>query len=72
MCIHTLYNVQTNTGKQFFPTTHFEHAYRFIDTLISDFKKTSKNNKPQLAEKLAEILDNVYYLHPFRDDNGRT
>jgi cell filamentation protein len=25
-----------------------------------------------LVEKLAEILDNVNYLHPFREGNGRT
>jgi fido (protein-threonine AMPylation protein) len=25
-----------------------------------------------LAEKLVEILDNVNYLHPFREGNGRT
>ena len=25
-----------------------------------------------LAEKLAVILDNVNYLHPFREGNGRT
>lgn len=59
-------------GKQFFPTTHFEHAYRFIDTLISDYKKTRRDNKQQLSEKLAEILDNLNYLHPFREGNGRT
>jgi cell filamentation protein len=59
-------------GKQFFPTTHFENAYRFIDTLILDYKKTPKYSKQQLAEKLAEILDNVNYLHPFREGNGRT
>jgi cell filamentation protein len=58
-------------GKQFFPTTHFENAYRFIDTLISDYKNIRKNNKRQLAEKLAEILDSVNYLHPFREGNGR-
>jgi cell filamentation protein len=62
----------SKNGKQFFPTTHFENAYRFIDTLIADFKKTRRNNKLQLAEKLAEILDNLNYLHPFRDGNGRT
>lgn len=61
----------SKAGKPFFPTTHFENAYQFIDTLISDYKKTSKNNKPQLTEKLAEILDNVNYLHPFREGNGR-
>ena len=59
-------------GKQFFPTKNFENAYSFIDTLISDYKKTRKNNKQQLAEKLAEILDNLNYLHPFREGNGRT
>jgi cell filamentation protein len=25
-----------------------------------------------LAYKLAEILDNINYLHPFREGNGRT
>lgn len=58
-------------GKQFFPTTHFENAYRFIDTLISEYKKIPKKNKQLLAEKLAEILDNLNYLHPFREGNGR-
>lgn len=58
--------------KQFFPTTHFENAYRFIDSLISDYKKTPKANKQLLAEKLAVILDTVNYLHPFREGNGRT
>ena len=59
-------------GKQFFPTTHFDNAFRYIDQLIVEFKKIPKNNKRKLAEKLAEILDNVNYLHPFREGNGRT
>jgi len=58
-------------GKQFFPTTHFENAFRFIDTLIVDYKKTNKTDINQVVEKLAEILDNVNYLHPFREGNGR-
>jgi cell filamentation protein len=58
-------------GKQFFPTSNFENAFRFIDGLISDFKKTEKNDKNQIAENLSQILDNVNYLHPFRDGNGR-
>ena len=62
----------SKAGKQFFPTTHFDNAFRFIDTLISDFKNISKEDKLQLAEKLAEILDTVNYLHPFREGNGRT
>ncbi len=61
----------SKAGKQFFPTTHFDNAFRFIDTLISDYKNISKGDKQQIAEKLAEILDNVNYLHPFRDGNGR-
>jgi len=59
-------------GKQFFPTTNFENAFRYIDSLIVDYKKISKDNKKQLAQKLSEILDNVNYLHPFREGNGRT
>jgi cell filamentation protein len=58
-------------GKQFFPTSHFDNALRYIDELIADFKKIPKDNKRELAEKLAEILDNVNYLHPFREGNGR-
>jgi len=61
----------SKAGKQFFPTTHFDNAFRFIDTLISDYKNISKNDKDRIAEKLAEILDNVNYLHPFREGNGR-
>ncbi len=59
-------------GKQFFPTTHFDNAFRYIDSLITEFKGIPKDNKKRLAEKLAEILDNVNYLHPFREGNGRT
>lgn len=59
-------------GKQFFPTSHFDNAFRYIDQLIVEFKKIPNNNKRKLAEKLAEILDYINYLHPFREGNGRT
>lgn len=59
-------------GKQFFPTSHFDNAFAFIDRLFAEFKKIRKGNKRGLADKLAEILDNVNYLHPFREGNGRT
>ena len=62
----------SKAGKQFFPTTHFDNAFRFINTLISEYKNISKKDKLEIAEKLAEILDNVNYLHPFREGNGRT
>ena len=58
-------------GKQFFPTTYYDNAFRYIDQLIDEYRKIPKNNKRKLAEKLAEILDNVNYLHPFREGNGR-
>ena len=59
-------------GKQFFPTSHFDNAFRYIEQLIAEFKKIPKDNRRSLAEKLAEILDNVNYLHLFREGNGRT
>jgi len=59
-------------GKQFFPTSQFNNAFRNIDQLIIEFKKIPKEDKRILAEKLAEILDNINYLHPFREGNGRT
>lgn len=58
-------------GKQFFLTTYFNNAFKYIDSLVSEYKEISKNDKKQLANKLAEILDNINYLHPFREGNGR-
>ena len=37
-----------------------------------EYKKIGKNDKINIAHKLAEILDNINYLHPFREGNGRT
>ncbi len=62
----------SKNGKQFFPTSHFDNALLYIDTLISEYKKISKEDKQALAQKLAEILDKINYLHPFREGNGRT
>ncbi len=59
-------------GKQFFPASHFDNASGYIDHLTAEFKKIPNNNRRELAEKLAEILDNVNYLHLFREGNGRT
>jgi cell filamentation protein len=59
-------------GKPFFPLSHFRNAFTFIDSLIVEYRKIDKKSKTQLAHKLAEILDNVNYLHPFREGNGRT
>ncbi len=59
-------------GKQFFPTSYFDKAFRYINQLIVEFKKIPKDSNKLFAEKLAEILDNINYLHPFREGNGRT
>jgi len=59
-------------GKPFFPVKRFSNAFSYIDTLISEYRRIAKHDKPQLARKLAEILDTVNYLHPFREGNGRT
>ncbi|MDR1052162.1 MAG: Fic family protein [Deltaproteobacteria bacterium] len=59
-------------GKQFFPRSHFANAQRHIDTLIAEYRPIDKNDKEKLARKLAEILDTVNFLHPFREGNGRT
>jgi cell filamentation protein len=59
-------------GTPFFPVKRFENAFSYIDTLIAEYRRIGKNDKSQIARKLAEILDTVNYLHPFREGNGRT
>lgn len=58
-------------GKQFFPIGSFDRAYKYINSLIDEFNSLPRNNKKEIVSKLAEILDNVNYLHPFREGNGR-
>jgi cell filamentation protein len=59
-------------GKQFFPTNRFDTAFAYVDKLLVDYRTIHSANQSQVAEKLAEILDAVNYLHPFREGNGRT
>jgi len=54
-------------GRQFFPISHFDTALSFIDKLVAEYRSIDKNDKKKNAQKLAEILDNVNYLHPFRE-----
>lgn len=58
-------------GKQFFPIGSFDRAYKYINSLVDEFNCLPKNEIKSIASKLAEILDNVNYLHPFREGNGR-
>lgn len=59
-------------GKQFFPTSHFDFAFIYINKQITEYREIPKSDKYALARKLAEILDHINYLHPFREGNGRT
>ena len=59
-------------GKPFFDGERFPLGFQYIDSLIVEFRKIKTNNKKEISQKLAEILDNVNYLHPFREGNGRT
>lgn len=59
-------------GKPFFNGERFSMGFQYIDTLINDYRYIEKLNKEALASKLSEILDNINFLHPFREGNGRT
>lgn len=61
----------SKAGKQFFPLHRFNTALSYIDGLIAEYKRLERDNKRLLSSKLAEILDSVNYLHPFREGNGR-
>lgn len=63
-------NISKN-GKPFFDKERFYIAFQYVDALISEYRAIRKTKKQELAYKLAEILDNVNYLHPFREGNGR-
>ncbi len=65
--------VEISKGEnQFLALCHFSTALSFIDRLIAEYKRLDRHNKKLISRKLAEILDAVNYLHPFREGNGRT
>jgi len=59
-------------GKPFFLTAYFDQGFAYIDTLVADYRKIDRADKSQLAGHLADLLDSINYLHPFREGNGRT
>lgn len=59
-------------GKPFFEGERFEIGFKYVNSLITDYKNIEINDKKKTARTLAEILDNVNFLHPFREGNGRT
>lgn len=58
-------------GKPFFEGERFQTGFIYIDSLVMEFAKINSKQKLEIAEKLAEILDNINFLHPFREGNGR-
>ena len=58
-------------GKPFFPTVYFDRGFAHIDTLILEYRKTTTADTSKVAKLLATLLDNINYLHPFREGNGR-
>lgn len=58
-------------GRQFLPMHAFPQAFAFLDKLLLEYW-SMPNNKYEIAHKLAQILDNINFLHPFREGNGRT
>ena len=63
-------NISKN-GKPFFDKDRFKIAFQYINTLISNYRAIRETKKQELSQTLAEILDHVNYLHPFREGNGR-
>jgi cell filamentation protein len=59
-------------GKPFFLTAYFDKGFAYINTLILEYRNIDPAEKPKLAESLAVLLDNINYLHHFREGNGRT
>lgn len=57
-------------GKQFLFTHSFPQGFAYIDKLLLELDAASI--RAEIAAKLAEILDNINFMHPFREGNGRT
>lgn len=61
----------SKSGHAFMAFQAFDTGEKFINLLISQFYETAHSSY-EIAKQLAEILDNLNYMHPFREGNGRT
>jgi len=59
-------------GKPFFITAYFDKGFAYVDSLIAEYRGIDPSDKAGLARHLADLLDSINYLHPFREGNGRT
>lgn len=60
------------SGKQFLPIISFETGIKFINSLIREIQIVEASDVTSIVYLLAQILDNINYMHPFREGNGRT
>lgn len=58
-------------GKVFMAMQSFATGEQYMNSLIKDYHDNAHNFE-QISSKLAVILDNLNYLHPYREGNGRT
>lgn len=61
----------SKSGNPFMSLQSFGTGENYIDSLIVDFLE-SANTRPEIIFHLARILDNLNYMHAFREGNGRT
>lgn len=62
----------SKSGKAFFDGERFDMGFKYLDSLIKEYQLLDQAKLKDIANKLAEILDAVNFLHPFREGNGRT
>jgi cell filamentation protein len=60
----------SKSGKAFMARQSFDTGEEYMDTLINTYWKTA-HTKTEVARQLAEILDCLNHMHPFREGNGR-
>ncbi|GGN57284.1 Fic/DOC family protein [Oceanobacillus indicireducens] len=58
-------------GNPFMAMQAFDTGTEYMNKLITDYHQQA-NDKSSIIKYLAEILDNLNYMHPFREGNGRT
>lgn len=58
-------------GKDFMAMQSFGTGEEYFDSLIEEYHGDSQT-KEKIVSQLAIILDNLNYMHPFRERNGRT
>lgn len=58
-------------GNPFMAMQAFDTGTEYINNLLVNYHRHAKD-KSSIIKLLVEILDNLNYMHPFREGNGRT